>query len=86
VQAYDPEGMTEATKYLQDLTFCDGPYQAAAKADALVILTEWDQFRALDFERIKDMMASPVVVDLRNIYSSKDMRDDGFTYVSIGRP
>jgi UDPglucose 6-dehydrogenase len=86
VQAYDPEGMTEATKYLTDLTFCDGPYQAAEKADALVILTEWDQFRALDFERIKSLMACPVVVDLRNIYSSKDMREEGFTYVSIGRP
>jgi UDPglucose 6-dehydrogenase len=85
VRAYDPEGMEEAKKHLAGLAFCEGPYQTANGADALVILTEWDQFRALDFERVAGLMKAPVVVDLRNIYSPRDVRDEGFTYVSIGR-
>ena len=85
VRAYDPEGMEEAQKNLTDLTYCDGPYSAAHGCDALVILTEWDQFRALDFERVAGLMKSPVIVDLRNIYSPRDVRDEGFSYVSIGR-
>ena len=85
VRAYDPEGMEEAQKHLTDLTYCDGPYSAAHGCDALVILTEWDQFRALDFERVAGLMKSPVIVDLRNIYSPRDVRDEGFSYVSIGR-
>jgi UDPglucose 6-dehydrogenase len=86
VQAYDPEGMKEAAKFLNDVTYCEGPYQVVDQAHVLVILTEWDQFRALDFERIRKSMRSPIVVDLRNIYNPMDMREEGFTYVSIGRP
>jgi UDPglucose 6-dehydrogenase len=85
VRAYDPEGMAEARKELPEVTFVDGPYDVAQNADAIVILTEWDQFRALDFERIAKTMVSPVMVDLRNIYNPDDLRQDGFTYVSIGR-
>ena len=82
--AYDPEGR-EARHMLTAITFAEGPYDAAADVDALVILTEWDQFRALDLDRVKLLMRRPVVVDLRNVYRPEDMRQRGFTYVSIGR-
>lgn len=85
IKAYDPEGMEEAKKELSGIEMVDGPYAVADNADAIVILTEWDQFRALDFERIATQMTKPVMVDLRNIYNPDDLRKDGFTYVSIGR-
>ncbi len=85
VRAYDPEGMEEAKKELAGIEMVGGPYEVADNADAIVILTEWDQFRALDFERIATQMKKPVMVDLRNIYNPDDLRQDGFTYVSIGR-
>jgi UDPglucose 6-dehydrogenase len=85
VQAFDPEGMHEAEGLLPGVTFATGPYEAVESADALVILTEWDQFRALDLDRVKLLMREPVVVDLRNIYRPADMRARGFTYSSIGR-
>ncbi|MBE7219959.1 MAG: UDP-glucose/GDP-mannose dehydrogenase family protein, partial [Caulobacteraceae bacterium] len=85
VKAYDPEGMHEAGKLLEGVTFCDGPYAVAEGADALVLLTEWDSFRALDLDRIKRLMHAPVVVDLRNIYRPDDMARRGFRYASIGR-
>jgi UDPglucose 6-dehydrogenase len=85
VQAYDPEGMHEAQKFLTGLTYCDGPYHVAHGADAIAILTEWDQFRALDFNRIKATMRAPVVIDLRNIYNPAELRGEGFAYASIGR-
>ena len=85
VQAFDPEGMAEASHMLTGLAFKDGPYAAAEGADALVILTEWDQFRALDLERLKSIMRRPVVVDLRNVYRPNDMRAHGFEYSSVGR-
>jgi UDPglucose 6-dehydrogenase len=86
IRAFDPEGMEEAAKLLPDVEFRDGPYDAVKDADALVILTEWDQFRALDLARVKTLLKSPVVVDLRNIYRPDDMRARGFSYVSVGRP
>jgi UDPglucose 6-dehydrogenase len=85
VQAFDPEGMQEAAHLLEDVAFKDGPYGAVEGADAVVIVTEWDQFRALDLDRVKLLMRSPVVVDLRNIYRPDDMRARGFRYASIGR-
>ncbi|MFN5553665.1 MAG: UDP-glucose dehydrogenase family protein [Hyphomonadaceae bacterium] len=85
IRAYDPEGMEEAKKELSGIEMVGGPYEVADNADAIVILTEWDQFRALDFERIATQMRKPVMVDLRNIYNPDDLRQDGFTYVSIGR-
>jgi nucleotide sugar dehydrogenase len=85
VQAFDPEGMHEAAKLLSDPTFCEGPYDALAGAHAAVIVTEWDQFRALDLDRIKLTMAQPVMVDLRNVYRADEMRTRGFAYSSIGR-
>jgi UDPglucose 6-dehydrogenase len=85
VQAYDPEGY-EARQLLRDVDFKAGPYEAAEDADALVIITEWDQFRALDLDRVKLLMRAPLVVDLRNIYPPDEMRARGFDYRSIGRP
>jgi UDPglucose 6-dehydrogenase len=84
VQAYDPEGH-EARALFPETVFTDGPYAAAAGADALVILTEWDQFRALDLDRVRLVMRAPVVIDLRNIYRPDEMRRRGFAYTSIGR-
>ena len=85
VQAFDPEGH-EARSLLADVAFKDGPYAAIRDADALVILTEWDQFRALDLDRVKALMRTPVVIDLRNVYRPEDLRQRGFDYTSIGRP
>lgn len=84
VQAYDPEGH-EARHMLKDVAFKDDAYDAVEGADAVVIITEWDQFRALDLDRVKLLMKSPTVVDLRNIYRPDDMRTRGFKYSSIGR-
>jgi UDPglucose 6-dehydrogenase len=71
---------------MPDIAYEDEPYACAEGADALVIVTEWDAFRALDLKRVKEIMKAPVVVDLRNIYRPADMRKHGFTYSSIGRP
>ena len=86
VQAFDPEGMVEAAKLLDGVVFRDGPYDAVEGADVVVILTEWDQFRALDLERVKLLLKQPVMVDLRNVYRPEDMKALGFRYTSIGRP
>ena len=86
IKAYDPESMHEAGKLLADVDFCDGPYHAIDGADLMVLITEWDQFRALDFDRVKKLLKTPTVVDLRNVYQPSDMKRRGFTYASIGRP
>jgi UDPglucose 6-dehydrogenase len=85
IRAFDPEGMVEAQKALENVVFCGGAYDAMQGADALVILTEWNEFRALDLERVKSLLRSPTVIDLRNIYKPADMADAGFFYFSIGR-
>ncbi|MEY4784287.1 MAG: hypothetical protein RIR41_2222, partial [Pseudomonadota bacterium] len=86
VKAYDPESMHEAGKMLAEVDFCDGPYHAIDGADAMVLITEWDQFRAMDFDRVKKLLKTPTVVDLRNVYQPSDMVKRGFNYVSVGRP
>ena len=87
VRAYDPVGMEQAKLVLTNVTYCDGPYECVEQAHALVIVTEWEQFRALDLDRVKSAMAgSPVVVDLRNIYRPDEMAQRGFIYESVGRP
>lgn len=85
IQAYDPEGMEQARHVLNNVTYCAGPYEAITGADALVIVTEWDAFRALDLGRIKALLKQPVIVDLRNIYRPDEIKAAGFTYTSIGR-
>ena len=86
VRAYDPEGMAEAKRLLDDVAWCDNAYQTAEDADALVIITEWNEFRALDLERLRSLMKAPVMVDLRNIYKPLEMVEAGFSYTSVGRP
>ena len=86
VRAYDPAGMEQARHELPDIDYCDDPYTCASGADALVIVTEWVQFRALDLNRLKNVMTQPVVVDLRNVYRPEEMENAGFVYESVGRP
>mgnify|MGYP001372750553 FL=1 len=85
VRAYDPEGMEQARKVIDNVTYCDGPYDAVDGADAAVIVTEWDTFRALDLDRMKSLLKAPLLVDLRNLYSRTDVERHGFTYVAVGR-
>jgi UDPglucose 6-dehydrogenase len=85
VQAFDPEAH-EARVLLPDVKFTASPYEAVEGADAVVIITEWDQFRALDLERVKSLMRNPTLIDLRNIYKTDAMARLGFRYFSIGRP
>jgi UDPglucose 6-dehydrogenase len=84
IQAFDPQAR-EARQLLRDVSFKEGPYEAVDGADAVVILTEWDQFRALDLDRVKTLMRTPVIIDLRNIYRPEEARRRGFKYASIGR-
>lgn len=86
VRAYDPEGMEEAAKVLDGVEWCDEAYATMKDADALAILTEWNQFRALDLDRVLGQLARPVMVDLRNVYDPAEMAEKGFIYTSIGRP
>ena len=86
IRAYDPAGIEEAREHLKDVHYCDGPYHAIEGSEAVLILTEWDEFRALDLGRVLNTMGSPVMIDLRNIYRPTDMRARGFEYHSVGRP
>jgi UDPglucose 6-dehydrogenase len=85
IRAYDPVAMSEAKKLLPEIEYADDEYAAVTGAHALVFVTEWNQFRALDLARIRDLMATPKVADLRNIYEPEDMRELGFEYVGVGR-
>jgi UDPglucose 6-dehydrogenase len=85
VRAYDPEGMEQASRLLENVTYCDDPYIALEGADAAVIVTEWDAFRALDFERARELLKDPLLVDLRNLYERADVERHGFRYVAVGR-
>jgi UDPglucose 6-dehydrogenase len=85
IQAHDPQGMEEAKKLFPEFSYIQNVYEAATDADALVLMTEWNQYRALDLGRIKSLMRTPVFIDLRNVYSPQRMRDAGFTYVGVGR-
>jgi UDPglucose 6-dehydrogenase len=85
VRAYDPAGMEQAKPQLPSIDYCTSAYAAAEGAHAIVIATEWEQFRALDLARLKSTMALPVIVDLRNIYRADEMKRAGFRYVAVGR-
>ncbi len=86
VRAFDPEGMAEAKRLLQGVAWCAGAYEAITGADALAIVTEWNEFRALDLARVKSLLREPVVVDYRNIYNPEEMASAGFRYSCVGRP
>ena len=85
VRAYDPEGMDQARPLMRDVEFASGPYEAAEEADAVVLVTEWDVFRALDLKRLASRMAQPIFVDLRNVYPTEDLLEAGFSWHGIGR-
>jgi len=85
IRAYDPQAMKNAGKIFEGVTFCHDAYQTAEGADALVIATEWNEFRSLNLERIRKLLQQPVIVDLRNVYDPRRMQSEGFTYVSVGR-
>ena len=86
IRAYDPAGMAEAAKMLDGIAFCQSAYETLEGADCVVIITEWNEFRALDLNRIKSCLTEPVIIDLRNIYDPAEMAGRGFRYVSVGRP
>ena len=85
IRAFDPEGMKEAANHLRDVTYCDGAYDCLEGSDIAVIVTEWDQFRALDLERVAELLNEKVLVDLRNIYPLEEIADTQLRYFSIGR-
>lgn len=85
IQAYDPVAMTEAAKVIPDVKYAEDEYAAVTNADVLVFVTEWNQFRALDMARVRDLMKHPRIADLRNIYEPETMRELGFAYVGVGR-
>lgn len=86
VRAYDPEAMEKSKAHLKDVTLCSGPYEAAQGADCALLLTEWDEFRGLDWKKMKKAMAHPTLIDGRNLFDPAKMRELGFTYRSVGRP
>jgi UDPglucose 6-dehydrogenase len=86
IKAFDPEGMEEAKQFLQDVEYCENVYDCLEGADIAVILTEWDQFRALDLPRLAELLTDRLLVDLRNIYPIEEMAGTGLRYVSLGRP
>ncbi|WP_417814217.1 UDP-glucose dehydrogenase family protein [Thalassospira alkalitolerans] len=85
VRAFDPEAMEEAQKLLGDIVYCDGAFETIEGADVMVVLTEWNEFRGMDLDRIKSTLKHPIVVDLRNVYEPGEMAEQGFSYTCVGR-
>jgi UDPglucose 6-dehydrogenase len=85
IQAYDPVAIPEARKVLKDVQYAEETYEALSDADALVFMTEWNQFRSLDLDKVRNLLRSPVIIDLRNIYEPAKMREHGFKYAGVGR-
>ena len=85
VRAYDPEGMEAAKAVVDNVAYCDGPYAAMEGADAVVLVTEWDAFRALDLDRAKGLLKAPIMVDLRNVYPRAELEAAGWHYTGVGR-
>ncbi len=85
IRAYDPAAMDAARAVLPDITYADDEYAAVTGADALIFMTEWNQFRALNMERVRELMQTPKIADLRNIYEPEAMRELNFEYVGVGR-
>lgn len=85
IKAYDPKAMEKAKLVLEDVVYCNNPYDVAKDSDALLIVTEWNEFRELDLKRIKPLMKHQLIIDGRNIYNPEELKKEGFTYISIGR-
>jgi UDPglucose 6-dehydrogenase len=85
VRAYDPKGMDAARRIYPNVTWAKDPYDAAIGAHAVVIMTEWNLLRALELDRLRDVMTEPLMIDLRNIHKRKEPTRHGFTYISVGR-
>lgn len=85
IKAYDPEAMQKSKEILKDVEYCNDPYEVSAGADALIILTEWNEFREIDMDKIRDSLKTPLVIDGRNIYNPEEMKQKGISYASIGR-
>ena len=85
IKAYDPEAMEKAKRIFNDVEFCKEPYEVSKDAYALLILTEWNEFKELDIKKIKSLLKSPIIIDGRNIYNPENLRNEGFTYISVGR-
>jgi UDPglucose 6-dehydrogenase len=85
IRAYDPQAVEVAKKILQDITYCDTPYQAVEDSDALIIITEWDEFKNLDLFKVKKLLKQPVIIDGRNIFDPSRMKELGFSYHGVGR-
>ena len=85
ISVYDPKGMSEAHMYIDNVSWNDDPYSAIDGADGVVILTEWDEFKSLDLDKIKRLVNTPLIIDLRNMFRPDDIFKKGFDYVSIGR-
>ena len=85
IRAYDPEAMEKAKEVIIDIKFCRDPYEASKGADALLILTEWNEFKEMDLKKIKSLLKDPLIIDGRNIYNLETMEKEGFRYISIGR-
>jgi UDPglucose 6-dehydrogenase len=85
IRAFDPQAMPAAKHLLREIHLCDDAYDACDGSDALVIVTEWNQFRMLDLARVKQLLRRPAIVDLRNVYKPEPLRAAGFTYVGVGR-
>ncbi len=86
VKAYDPQAMENARQVLRDVTLCANPYEVAEGADGIVLATEWNEFKQLDFERVRKLMRTPIIMDGRNLWDPEQMRRLGFTYYGVGRP
>lgn len=85
IRTYDPKAMEKARELLKDVEYCKDPYETATGAEALVVLTEWDEFKALDLNRLKELMVNPIIIDGRNIFDPRAVEAEGFIYKSIGR-
>ncbi len=85
VHAFDPIALDNAKKILNDVKFFENPYETIRDCDALIVVTEWDEFRNVDMRAVKVLLRKPIIVDGRNIYDPKELRDIGFTYLGVGR-
>jgi UDPglucose 6-dehydrogenase len=85
IRVYDPEGMGEAKELLADVTWCESAYQSMEGADAVALLTEWNEFRGLDLKRVISLLSAPIMIDLRNVYNPVEMAAAGFAYTCVGR-